>query len=1153
MEIPAYIPKPPYKPEEMLAWAAQHGIEDSLGQPASRLLPWIEGSNFHRSRIEMLRIHDCITSSLKTLHHRERATLHQAVRSYLFFTAERKALDARRAELWTRPLGSERLEAFARKLISGLDWVLTWRAIEPIVFTRANLSLIDPAAVKLSLVLGSGGWYAIETQLPIDQPDHGELEWQCQCRDRPCNHLRVLLEWTLDALYDPSHSFHAELVSAAGVHPWRRFVHSLHDLARQESRPHEKKLAWRVGVEHGTIELVPVIRNRNKRGAYTQGRRIHPRHPLAESERIAVSDADWNTLDLLSHPAAYQHTDLVDRIGRALEMLSGQDNVFSLTAPTHAVEVHAVEPEIVCEPCEGGFQLELLLGPIRIQRHGTSQTIEQGRSRIICFDARNDRCAVAYLPGATRVLIDLILQRHPTIPPEGLAESLDALARTRPALRLRIPDTAQIPAREAERQLVMRLEPLDEGLRAELVLRTADDAPAVRPAEGPSLQCGSQDGKPFYRLRDLAAERCEAAALCASIELPVEPGAGIWTWDLPRCEDALDLLRRIKSLEHELVLEWPEGDGWSVRSATPQNVRVQVRSKLDWLRLDGELELDGQRVDLRELLARAQQGERYIRIGPGRFIHLERSLRKRLEALSDLTGQEDRRSLAAASCLAPRLEAALDGLGQVDCDAQWHALLARIEKAQSSLPRVPKGIRAALRAYQKEGYRWLSRLGEWNAGACLADDMGLGKTLQCLALLQRRAASGPALVVAPSSVGHGWLQEARRFAPGLRALLYRGPKRDALLASLCPGDVLVTSYDILVLDIEKLEPIFFSTFVLDEAQFVKNTRTKRNRAARRVQAGFRLAMTGTPLENHLGELWSIFHAIHPGLLGSWARFRRHYAAPIERHGDEPRRAALAGLLHPFLLRRTKEQVAPELPPKTEVNKSVELGKQELRLYQALRDDLLLSISRRNDEKGRFQILAAITRLRRQACHPRLGDPASKTRSAKLDCAVDLILDWHRRAKRALVFSQFTSYLALLREALDTRGIAYAYLDGSTPNQNRAAQVARWNAEEDAFFLISLKAGGAGLNLPGADFVLHLDPWWNPAVEDQATDRTHRIGQTKPVTIIRLIAQGTIEETVLALHADKRKLACSLLEGADRAAKLPVSDLVRLIRGEDSEV
>jgi SNF2 family DNA or RNA helicase len=405
------------------------------------------------------------------------------------------------------------------------------------------------------------------------------------------------------------------------------------------------------------------------------------------------------------------------------------------------------------------------------------------------------------------------------------------------------------------------------------------------------------------------------------------------------------------------------------------------------------------------------------------------------------------------------------------------------------------------------------------------------------------------------------MAEAERFAPALRRVLHRGSARAAGLAGLGPGDLVVTSYALAVRDAEALAAIPFAALVLDEAQALKNAATRRARAIRGLQAGWRVALSGTPIENHLGELWSLYRVVSPALLGSWEHFRERFATPIERERDPERREALGQLLRPFLLRRTKEAVAPELPAKTEVLRLVDLSAEERRLYEQTRLAALSTLGRRKEAAGkeeghgegnkdgqaRIEILAALTRLRQLACHPRLGDATSTAPSSKLRALLEVLDEVREAGHRALVFSQFTRFLDLAHAALAAEGFRLLALDGSTPPAQREARVAAFQRGEADAFLISLRAGGTGLNLTAADYVIHLDPWWNPAVEDQATDRAHRIGQRRAVTVIRLVARGTVEEAVLSLHADKRGLAASVLDGGESAAPLGTEELLALLR------
>jgi len=429
--------------------------------------------------------------------------------------------------------------------------------------------------------------------------------------------------------------------------------------------------------------------------------------------------------------------------------------------------------------------------------------------------------------------------------------------------------------------------------------------------------------------------------------------------------------------------------------------------------------------------------------------------------------------------------------------------------------------------------------------------MGLGKTVQAIAVMLDRAADGPCLVVAPTSVCPNWEAEIARFAPTLTT--HRLPvtgDRTAVIAGLGPRDVLVCSYGLLHQTIEALGAVDWQMAVLDEAQAIKNADTKRAQAVQGLKAGFRLALTGTPVENYLDELWSLFNFVNPGVLGSREGFQKRFARPIERDKDPHARQALRSLIRPFLLRRTKAAVLSELPPRTEQTLTVEMAEPERAFYEALRQRSLERIAALNEPAGRrkIQILAEITRLRRACCNPALIDAAAGVSSGKLATFMELVEDLIRNRHKALVFSQFVGHLELVRAALDARGIKYEYLDGSTPSAERQRSVAAFQAGSADLFLISLRAGGTGLNLTAADYVVHLDPWWNPAVEDQASDRAHRIGQERPVTIYRLIMQDSIEERILRLHRDKRDLASELLDGTETAARLSEDELLELIRG-----
>jgi SNF2 family DNA or RNA helicase len=424
--------------------------------------------------------------------------------------------------------------------------------------------------------------------------------------------------------------------------------------------------------------------------------------------------------------------------------------------------------------------------------------------------------------------------------------------------------------------------------------------------------------------------------------------------------------------------------------------------------------------------------------------------------------------------------------------------------------------------------------------------MGLGKTVQVLAHLLAEKRRGrldrPALVLAPTSLVANWHDEARRFAPDLDVLVVHGPERHGLHEAIPRHDLVITTYPLLLRDHEALGAHAYSVLVLDEAQAIKNAKSQAAKLVRELDARQRIAMTGTPLENHLGELWAEFDAVEPGLLGSEKHFTKFFRTPIEKHGDVERRERLNRRIAPLLLRRRKEDVLSELPPKTEIVRRIEIEGDQRELYETLRltqhERVLDEVRRRGLAQSGIVVLDALLKLRQACCDPRLVklEGARKVReSAKLDYLMDLLGSLVEEGRRVLVFSQFAEMLALVASALDERKLAYQSLTGDTPGTQRAALVERFQAGAVPLFLISLKAGGVGLNLTAADTVIHYDPWWNPAVEAQATDRAHRIGQDKPVFVYKLICAGTVEEKIQALQQRKAELARAVLEGGSTQA------------------
>jgi superfamily II DNA or RNA helicase len=597
--------------------------------------------------------------------------------------------------------------------------------------------------------------------------------------------------------------------------------------------------------------------------------------------------------------------------------------------------------------------------------------------------------------------------------------------------------------------------------------------------------------------------------------------------------------KRMAQVSKELVaVGWRvEAEGKLIRPVG--EFKLALSTGIDWFELDGGIDYGDQRVSLPELLAAARRGEAMIELGDGSMGMLPEEWLKKYGMLADLATAENG-SLRFGSAQAGMLDALLAAQPEIRVDAAFEKVRENLRQFEGIVALdSPPGFHGELRPYQREGLGWLDYLQRFGFGGILADDMGLGKTIQVLALLQRRRAhrltKGPSLAVVPRSLVFNWMQEAAKFTPRLRVLDYTGPGRHALRESFSEYDLILTTYGTVRTDIAELTQFEFDYAMLDEAQAIKNAESQSAKAARLLRSRYRLAISGTPIENHLGELWSIFEFLNPGMLGSDTVFKRYASSATSL--EQTDRVLLAKALRPFILRRTKQQVVQDLPEKTEQTLYCDMEAEQKRCYEELRAhyrDALLRKDSAELNRSKIEVLEALLRLRQAACHPGLISPElTGEASAKLDLLLPSIAEVVEEGHKVLVFSQFTSFLAIVKDRLDQEKVTYEYLDGRT--RNRAAKVERFQTDPQCpVFLISLKAGGLGLNLTAAEYVYLLDPWWNPAVEAQAIDRTHRIGQTQNVFAYRLICRDTVEEKILDLQQKKRDLADAILSADNRS-------------------
>ena len=598
---------------------------------------------------------------------------------------------------------------------------------------------------------------------------------------------------------------------------------------------------------------------------------------------------------------------------------------------------------------------------------------------------------------------------------------------------------------------------------------------------------------------------------------------------------------------------------YKVRSTKSKiTAKVTSNEKEKWFSLDITVDYDGQTLPLEKIWNAWTRGKRYVQLKDGSYTSLPEEWLKKISHKLTTLGLDPSKppQQRFKQFEAPMLDGLLDDMPEAQTDAYWVKLRERIHsfKEVKAVP-APQGLNAQLRSYQMQGLAYLNFLSEYGFGGILADEMGLGKTIQTLAFIQymvEHKHKGANLIVVPTSVLPNWEREAEKFVPSLKRLIIYGTRRENMFKQIGKSDLVITTYALLRRDLEEIEKFDFNTIILDEAQNIKNPNTITARSVRKLNARMRLCLSGTPIENNLFELWSLFEFLMPGFLGSQHSFQRGIIKPI-KDGDPETLEYLRARVRPFILRRTKAEVARDLPPKVESVTCCALEEAQAELYAAvarkLRDQVLADVDEKGLAKSQMSILDALLKLRQICCHPRLlkidiPGFSNNLPSGKFEAFKDMVQEVVEGGHKVLVFSQFVQMLKIIRQWLEFSQIPFCYLDGAS--KDRFEQVDRFNNSPNIpIFLISLKAGGTGLNLTSADYVIHYDPWWNPAVESQATDRTHRIGQTRQVFSYKLICQNTVEEKILKLQDAKRNVAEAIIPGQETWKSLTREDLEML--------
>ncbi|MFO7749862.1 MAG: DEAD/DEAH box helicase [Desulfobacteraceae bacterium] len=933
-------------------------------------------------------------------------------------------------------------------------------------------------------------------------------------------------------------------------------INETNKAAAPSSADTSERLIWLLTYDDlfNTCYVAPRMQKRTKKGSWSKGRPValkrlyhhcHGMEMLTHQDRMACTAIEEN----YHHSGArrgYPQIEYDFNEKEVLNALVGHPLLFLDGYLESPVELVSGEPEV--NVLKQGEKITVSIHPDPFKNQDDVFVVRETPSRFKLVRYSIKQSEIAGIIGKDGLFL-------PEKESEKAVKAVSSLASLI-TVNSDLHGSGKLQARQqkADPAIHAHITPWQDGISTEFLVRPFATAGSYfKPGRGGANVFAEIQGKKVHTQRDLDREISlfkDVIAKCPSLDR-IEAVEDQWQVNDP--EEALELLFELKNCGDHLILEWPRGEKLKIRSQVSfNNLHISVKKHREWFKATGKVTVDAnttmELTRLLELLDSAQG--RFVPLDDSSFLAIASSLKKRLEELKAYSSP-GKTGVSLHPMAALAVEELFDQSGSFTGDKTWKEHTGRLKEVVH--PEIPGTLQATLRGYQKSGFQWLARLSHWGMGACLADDMGLGKTVQALAAVLLHAGKGPTLVIAPLSVTANWENECRRFAPTLNPKVFGPGDRDAFLDSLIPFDLVISSYGLLQVEGERLAGVEWQTVVLDEAQAIKNMKTKRSKAAMKLNAQFKIITTGTPLENHLDELWTLFNFINPGLLGGFKHFKETFVSPVEQNQDRAAMGRLRKLIRPFILRRLKTDVLTELPEKTDITLKVDMRGEEAALYEAQRLKSLETIENAGEHPGgkHMQILAELTRLRQICCNPALVLPDAGMESSKLKLFDQVIGELIENQHKVLVFSQFVGHLTLLKQLLEKRKISFQYLDGATPAKTRQERIKAFQNGSGEIFLISLKAGGTGLNLTAADYVIHMDPWWNPAIEDQASDRAHRIGQSRPVTVYRLVVRNTIEEKIVALHQEKRQLAQALLSGSDTAGRISAEDLMELLRQSDN--
>jgi SNF2 family DNA or RNA helicase len=978
------------------------------------------------------------------------------------------------------------------------------------------------------------------------------------------NH-QVTIKWAsnLVATLDPDKTSHEKITNPYNIdftniiktkESWARKLDNLSNyFGPEELTLSDKRIIWILSIGEYNNTIKPVEQARNKNGKWNKGRDASVLRLYESMHQLDyLTSHDKAILSCRQDNYGY-YGNSID-YNQGVQALVGHPLIFE-DKTSKKIELGIIKPELIVNEKPKEFSIQL------------SHVVTQDINTVELYKESSNKYNVVNVSNKLKELSEILGKKGLLIPNSERAQVMSLMKNAASKLHVRseLSNYDDLETTPGDAIIIIQLEFVDalenNLLTAQIFVRPFGGIGAYyKPGQGSTNIIAQINGEYKSVHRDFALEADNAQRILSNCPSLERQNNIDYEWNIPDMNIILEILYEIKAAQGncKLIIEWPKGESLNLKEEVSfKNLEIELNKESQWLEFDGRLKIDENEVmEMKTLLENVEQmNGRFIRLKGNQFLTLTHSFAQKLKELQKAALNKGK-NLGIHALGVNLLRDFTENAASIKANTEWKNYIKKLDSIKSTNPKVPKTLQAELRPYQKDGFQWLSRLSNIGFGGLLADDMGLGKTVQSIAILLEQAPKGQCMVVAPASVCNVWQEEIAKFAPSLNCISLNDKDRQTQIINLSKMDILICSYGLIYQIEEMLHKQKFQMLIVDEAQAIKNFNTKRFKIITQIKAENRIALSGTPIENRIDELWNLFEFLNPGFLGGRKSFQDKYVRPIEKDGDIIARNTLKRLIQPFMLRRTKSNVLSDLPPKIEQTLFIEPSLEEKNFYEALRRKAVERIADISDDdqgKKRFCVLAEITKLRRACCDPRLLDSNTEIPNSKLETLDNLLQELKENNHRALIFSQYVDYLSIVKDRIIKQDITLQYLDGKTSQKKRKIAVEEFQAGKGDVFLISLKAGGVGLNLTAADYVIHLDPWWNPAVEDQASDRAHRIGQTRPVTIYRLVMKYSIEERILALHGKKRALSIGLLDDAESAASLNEKDLLSLINESFGQV